>query len=482
MRTTIAFLTLLCGVFHGLAEAPAATMDAALAGVEPESVYRLCRQIAQPEFAGRLTGHPGFTAAARWAAERYAGWGLQPVDSANDFLQPFPAPHTVIDSAAMTLVLPGGEAAGPPREVALQAGQDFLPLLCSGTAERDAGLVFAGWGIHAPEAGYDDYAGVDVAGKFVLCFRGTPADPDERFTEHDQHRTRLRTALKMGAVGLIYIYLEVQANPNGLYQEGFLPAEISESVADRILAGIGTDSTRLRQELSGGGKPLSRPLPGRIRFKVESRHFPDSLGYNIAGWIEGSDPTLKAELIVVGAHFDHCGTHLGMHFPGANDNASGSAAVMEMARVVAALPKKPARSIAFVLFGGEETGLQGCHRFAEGLPYRFQKVAAMINLDMVGEGDGAWCGFSQHPELVQALDAADARLKLLRGRRPITRVGVRSSDFAPFFQRGIPCLNFSSNGPHQFYHQTGDSYYRINPDILADLARLTTLVLLHLAG
>lgn len=446
----------------------------------PISAYSICKTLAGPEYAGRLTGHPGYTAAARWAADQFRLWGMEPAFTGG-YLQPFPAPHTVLESAEAVLYLPGATPEAPEREVRLEPNKDYLPLSFSDSGDHTAGLVFAGWGIAAPELGYDDYAGIDPQGKFVLCFRGTPAD-DPRFTPHDEHRTRLRLARERGALGLVYIYEQPQMNTNGDWLAGFTPAEISYAVADQILAARSITAKDLRDDLRRYRRPLSFDLPGRLRLRVVSHHVPDSQGYNVAAFIPGADPTLRDECVIVGAHLDHCGPHLGFIYPGANDNASGSAVVMELARTMNLWPEKPRRTVVFVLFGGEETGLQGSHAFAAGLPYGLKRAAAMVNIDMAGAGDGAWCGYSAAPPAVlQAVEAADADAKLIGGKRAITRVGVRSSDFAPFFKLGIPCVSLSSDGPHLAYHEPGDTIYRINPEILGAMARLTAGIAANLA-
>jgi Zn-dependent M28 family amino/carboxypeptidase len=149
---------------------------------------------------------------------------------------------------------------------------------------------------------------------------------------------------------------------------------------------------------------------------------------------------------------------------------------MEIAQAFSALEKKPKRSVVFVLFGGEEMGLQGSTYFVEHVPEVFTNVDAMFNFDMVGAGDGAGCGISEKPAgLKIALEEANERVKILRRSRYLRRVGVRGSDYAAFFAAGIPCISFSSNGPHLSYHQPGDTIYRINPDIMADIARLAFL-------
>jgi hypothetical protein len=451
----------------------------ALNSIQPFDAYSITKQLASKEFAGRLTGHEGYTAAARWAAGRFKAWGLKPYNKEAGYLQPYPSPYVVVDQAEMTLyLLEKAEGAKEPavKEMKPQPERDFLPLLFSASGDHTGEMVFAGWGISAPEIGYDDYAGIEAKGKFVLCFRGTPDPADKRYEEHDHHRFRMKTAKDKGARGLIYIYDEISSNPNGDWIEGFTPAEVNYKIADLILQEKAITATELRKDLTTYKKPLSFPLQAKARLKVESRHFPDGIGYNVVGVAAGSDPALKAECLVIGGHFDHNGLHMGLLFPGADDNASGSAVVMEMAEAFSRLARKPRRSVVFVLFGGEEKGLMGSGYFTEHLPPGFTRVDAMFNFDMVGEGDRAGIGYSAaSPELKTLLEEADAHVKTLAGSRPIRGVGVRGSDHAPFFQKGIPCVSFHSNGPHLHYHQTGDTIYRINPDIMADIARLAFL-------
>ncbi len=202
----------------------------------------------------------------------------------------------------------------------------------------------------------------------------------------------------------------------------------------------------------------------------------------MVGFVEGSDPVLKSEFIVIGGHVDHCGRHMGRVFPGADDNASGSACVIAAARAFAALETPPKRSVLFALFGSEERGLIGSHLLADNLPPQAEKVAAMFNLDMEGEGDGVGAVHSPgRTELKDAIERADRCVGAVRRIREFRGVGVRSSDYAPFYLKEIPCIAFWSNGPHLHYHQPGDTIYRINPDMLADVSRLAFLTAYYLA-
>jgi hypothetical protein len=463
--------------------APAQTVDknlqSGLAAISPNEGYDIVKTLARPEYAGRLTGHPGYTAAAQWAGKKLASWGLKPISGRDGYLQPYASPYTVIDKAEMTLLLPDGpsDPAKAPvyKEMKLTPEKDFLPLLYSDSGERTGETVFAGWGISAPEIGYDDYAGLEVKGKFVICFRGTP-DRDPKYQHYDEHRTRMKTALDKGALGIVYVYEEIASNPNGDFLPGFTPAMISEKVMDAVLKDANAAAADLRKSLLTWKRPISFPLRAKIRLAVQSRHFPQAVGYNVVGFIEGSDPKLRRECVVIGGHFDHTGAHMGLLFPGADDNASGSATCMEAGKAFAALARKPKRSIVIALFGGEEMGLQGSTWFADHVPGPFDKVAGMLNFDMTGEGDGLWGAGSAEPaEFRKALEDADRSVHILRGLGVISGVGVRGSDFAPFFLKGIPTASLGSNGPHLAYHQTGDAIYRINPDIMADAAKLAFL-------
>lgn len=480
IRSLGIFALVLLLAASSIAQPPDKNLRDGLASINPAETYDIVKTLARPEYAGRLTGHPGYTAAAQWAAKKLAAWGLKPISGKDGYLQPYASPYTIIDKAEMTILLPDSPAdpakAPAYKEMKLVPEKDFLPLLYSDSGDRTAETVFAGWGISAPEIGYDDYAGLEVKGKFVLCYRGTPDENDKRYQSYDEHRTRMKTARDKGALGIVYVYDEIASNPNGDFLEGFTPAMIGPKVMDAILKDVNSTSADLKKSLTTWKRPVSFPLRAKIHLAVASRHFPQAVGYNVVGYIEGSDPKLRREGVIIGGHFDHTGAHMGLLFPGADDNASGSATVMEAGKAMAALAHKPKRSIIIALFGGEELGLQGSTWFSEHVPGPFDKVAGMFNFDMTGEGDGLWGGVPAEPaEFKGALEEADKSVKVLRGLGVIRGVGVRGSDFAPFFLQGIPAASLGSNGPHLAYHQTGDTIYRINPDIMADAAKVAFL-------
>ncbi|MDR2561850.1 MAG: M20/M25/M40 family metallo-hydrolase [Holophagales bacterium] len=419
-------------------------------------------RLSEKDMAGRLTGQPGFTVAASWTLSQFKALGLK------GQLQQYIQPHSVLD---------GGKMLASVKEEKLEAEilKDFFPLLFSDSGQASGGSVFVGWGIHAPELGYDDYAGIDAKGKFVVCFRGTP-DNDTKWVYHDEHRTRMKVASQKGALGLIYVYPSVIAHPNGDLIPDFFASMISDAYFDKLLAiEEGTTSQELQKQLRETKKPASLNLNAHFDISVKARHFPKAQGYNAVAWLDGSDPELKSECVVIGAHLDGVGDHLGLRFPAAEDNASGSAVVLEIAKAFAKNGKRPKSSVVFALFGSEEQGGQGSAHFVANLPPQFKKMAAFINFDMVGIGTKLNIGMNNQMEQYrELLDSCDDSLSVLGNIRPIRAIGVRSGDIVPFFNKGVPLVSLSSNGPRppDLYHLPGDTPNLVQADLMEKISKL----------
>ncbi len=467
-----------------------------LSVIKWSSVYDYNRTLASDRFGGRYDADPAFMEMARWAAGKYREWGLKPLNAKEGYFQSYAFPYTVVDQAEVTVYVPEKKAepsgaknrrqmfgpppapAGPPVliEKKLEPVTDFLPFTSSGTGTVEkAEIVFVGYGLSAPELGYDDYAGVDVKGKFVLCFSGSPEPRDKFEAVRDKV---VKTAAAKGALGIIRIGAPLGNPGGGNWVEGFQSVMISNEVVDQMLSEKGLTSENLLGDLQLYQKPLSFPLSSKISCKTVSRHFPDGKSCNIIGWIEGSDPKLREEVVIYGAHVDHIGRHMGLLFPGADDNASGSAVVMQIAEAFAKMGRRPKRSVAFALLSGEEYGLLGAQQLARNLPPQFKKVDVMINFDMVGEGDGAAAVCSPFPaELKKCIEQAGSSTGVLnqpvRENQPKRMGGTDHTAFAVILN--CPTAAFFSNGPHLHYHLPGDKIYRINPDIMADIARVAYL-------
>ena len=453
---------LLFCLFISFASAQDQALEQAVETINHEDVYNFCRTLASPEFEGRYPSHQGYHAAAKWAAANFTEWGLKPISEEVGFLQPYPCPITFQDEAAMTLIF-------PEREVELEVESEFLPYLTSGSGSGEVEVVFAGWGVSAPEAGYDDFANIDVKGKFVMFFSGSPRSDDPRLREwlSRNRSSAINTAREKGAVGILSISTkEPIVSPGGRsYLEDFCNVRISDKVADMLLEEKGVTSVQLKQNLTNFQAPISFPLGAKVKYRLKSRHISDGMSYNIVGYVEGSDPELKKECFYMFAHFDHFGPHYGRMFYGANDNASGSAVVMQLAKAFGQLPKKPKRSMVFVLFTAEELGL-GTSYFTNDLPAQFTKIDGVFNYDMVGVGDYVNLNLNAQPAgFKELVEEADKSYKIVRGSQSS---GGSSRDY--------PYLYFASAGGHtryEFYHRSSDTIYRINPEIMFNISRLS---------
>jgi hypothetical protein len=444
--------------------------------IKAEDTYALVKAMVSPEFGGRFSGSPKFALATKWAASKFQAMGLKPMDARNGFLQAYPTPFATVEQGKLDVIQGATHsAAAVPRQ--------FMPMIFSDSGAVKAETVFVGWAIHAPELGYDDYAGVDVKGKIVLCFRGTP-DRDPKWVPHDAHRYRMKTAHEQGAVGLVYIQPEVMVNNNSDLIKGFFQALINEDLADQIFKDKGTSVAALKQQMAASKTPVSMPLTAVFDLMVKTTYVANSTGHNVVGYVEGSDPVLRDEFVVVGAHFDAVGEQLGLFFPGADDNGSGSAVVMEAAEAFAKNGVRPKRSVMFVLFGGEETGSTGADFFVAHLPAPVKKVSCLLNFDMEGVGDKARTMMSAPLMATRdLLEKADAGLDLVDNVGETQSVGNRSGDITPFFKTGVPVAAIMSNGrrPAFSYHLPGDALEIVQPALMANIARLTYRYAFYLA-
>lgn len=213
-------------------------------------------------------------------------------------------------------------------------------------------MIYVGFGISAPELNYDDYSNIDVKGKIVLLKPVCHTHNDstlQKWEPYSYHRYKFQRAKELGATGLLYV--SKIANPNTSYLEGFVYAYIGETVAEELFAGTGQKYAETHAAIVKNIKPDSFLLNKKVRISASTNYFPDSRSCNVIGMIEGSDPILKNEAIIIGGHLDAVGSP-GCLFPGALDNASGSADILAAAKALATSEVKPARTVIFVFFGG----------------------------------------------------------------------------------------------------------------------------------
>lgn len=441
--------------------------------------------LASDDMAGRRAGTPGAERAARYVVRQFQEAGLEAPPGEPTYLQPFDFSVGVELGPDNRLVLQHGSRL----PTIFTPGLDFLPLGGSVSDRIVQPVVFAGYGISAPSIGYDDYAGLDVRGKIVLALRYAPGgdDPGGRFGRYLSERYKAATAEAKGARAILFVNppateeidrlipFEVDERPGSL---GIVALAVTQGVARRIAAVGGHDLSLLQHEIDTAGKPASTGFGEAVlnlRVDVRSR---TRTTYNVIGIVPGRDPDLAREAVVVGAHYDGLGLGgpgsldpvPGEIHNGADDNASGVAAVLEMARFFAYPTNRPDRTVVFVAFGAEEEGMLGSAKFVSDPPVPLDRVAAMVNMDMIGRlrdeltvyGTGSSAAW---PELL-----ADADRHLDIPLRPIPD-SYGPSDQAAFYQRQVPVVSFFT-GVHPDYHRSTDDADRVNEKGLFAVTRL----------
>ena len=483
-----AFWTLLLGVLPLFAQAPKLD-DAALSafhGIASQELYAWVDTLASDAFDGRLTGTPGYDASARWLARYLAAWGVAPLGDDGTYFQSFDLAYTEVSpDHFVRLHLPSGQG-----EVvkSYRYWDEYFPGATSGSGEVKAPVVYVGYGITAPELGYDEYAGLDVKGKIVLVEREVPVNPDKdpkRFKAwrpYSFHQYKLENAVRHGAAGMLYNYGPI-VNPNNAYAEGFVYAHVGRAVVADLFAGTGRDHAEALRRIAKERKPQSFKTGKTVSLRMTTTHHPDGRGHNVLGMIPGSDPALKDEVILLGGHLDHLGRCHEL-IPGANDNASAVAVIMAVAKALktSGIPLK--RSVGLAFFGAEEQALLGSDFFLKHPPVPLQNTLCLLNLDGVGAGDRLFALAGENfPALWAYVDSANARYvhRPLETNYFFNRARPRL-DAARFLWAGVPSLSFSASGRDSHYHTPGDDLSVIDAETLEDLAKILFVAVLDMAN
>ena len=435
-------------------------------------------KLSSPKFQGRQAGTPGGEKSARFVAERFKALDLAPViqgtdqPSVQEWFQYTSLTATKLLAPALVNFFPT-QNQGNVTSVGLQNGEDYIPVLDSPAVNLTAQVVFVGYGISDPARGIDDYQDVNVQNRIVLFFRGKPPTYSRWIT----HEEKAQMAQEKGAAGYVTItgpQLNRYEARKGL---GQIPLAIySTTPENRPIPGFWLNGKSLDQQLAtlqesleslqdqanaNPGK-VSRPLPIVAHLSWDIRQVSGTL-MNVLGILPGQDPILGEEIILIGAHRDHFGEQAGLRFPGADDNASGTAVMLEVARHLTKDAKKPKRSILFVSFDGEERGLLGSRRYVNDPTFPLDRTVTMINLDHVGVGDGTLTvGVTRLDKSIpkQAAKHAGLTEKIkLYGYFP-------GGDHVPFYEKEVPTITVVSAGIHPSFHQPSDTAEGIDPDIV----------------
>lgn len=453
--------------------------------------------LASDSLGGREVGTPGITEAERYIAGTFDLLGLDPLPGRDDYFLEFTLYRGGYDARSTRLAV---RSDGKTLEAL--PGEDFRPFDFSATGALEGELVFAGYGITAPEYGYDDYEGMEVEGKIVLLLRHEPFSPagSEYFqgadlTRHSLFLTKAENAGIHGAAGMLLVTdpqsstgaedfrlqgpLALERASLGRYRPDRQPIaaiHISQGFAQKILDASGVELRELQRSLDRGSAPSSlQPGAATVMLNVATEQSAEEIrARNVAALLPGSDPILRDQWILIGAHHDHLGTFSGdgdTVFNGADDNASGTAGVLALAGVLSEMDPPPSRSIVFATFSGEERGLLGSRKMASD-QIETDKIVLMINLDMIGRNPDQplqVMGSSSSPELQDLLEEAnrEQQLSLRFSGGPEAAV----SDYDPFHRLGIPFLFFFT-GMHEDYHGTDDEADRLSYPRLAEVVRL----------
>ena len=440
------------------------------APISPHRLVQTARELSG--FEGRQTGTPGGSAAEGYIAKRLPEAGLQTF------------PLTTIQVVTPLDVKIESDRQSRP----LINGKDFIPVLSGHSASLSAlPIVFVGYGLADPANHFDDYEGVSVTGKVVLFLRGQPSAYPGRVTHQDKVRiARAKgAAAYLTATGPLLSSYErrrgLSQRPMALYAETApaLPGLwIDPTVADILLEPAHTSLESFQTEADSPLVRRSLETGSRLSIKMEQRQV-TAQATNLWAFWPGSDPNLRDEIVILGAHYDHFGTQAGTVFPGADDNASGTAVILEIARVLAAAEFRTKRSILFMAFAGEEQGLVGSRNYIFHPVRPLSRTRAMINVDHAGVGNGrVTVGLSRIER--STAEAAGERAAILD---QLDLVGLfPGGDHVPFAEAGIPTAAIVSSGPHPDFHQPSDTGEKIKPDILAGVTRYTLSLLLILAN
>ncbi len=463
------------------AQNPSHPMLAATRDIQSAELMAIVEELAADKYEGRLTGSPGYDLAAGYVADYFEDLGLQKSYGEDGYYQFFDCPYTlVLPDCSLVLHERDGD-------VNYRYYDEFMPGSTSASGKLTAEVVFAGYGISAPELGYDDYAGIDVRGKIVLIRPEAPVSPsigEKEFLpwlNFSTHQYKMQNALNHGVAGILYHYGPL-ANTNNEYHEGLLLTMVGAKAVEDLFAGSGKEYQKVVDGIHADLKPASMSLGKKVSIENSTIHYPDAIGMNVIGILPGSDPELKDEAIIIGGHLDHCGKCWEV-CPGANDNASGIAVMLGVAKAMVKSGLKFKRTIIFMGIGGEESGLLGAKKYISDPLWPSAKTVGMLNLDSVGVGPNlAVSGGKSIPALFTAIERANNLfVHRVLSASELNLAGRPRTDAAVFNRAGIPALSFSSYGGHGAYHTPADAPDLIWPETLEDLATLLTIAVAELA-
>ena len=467
----------------------------ALSAVE---YFKHVRFLASDDLKGRGNGSPELQRASEYIANQFRALGLKPAGDKGTWFENFQ--------------ITTGTAYGPHNalnidNLKLKIDADFEPLSISLAAQVDGPLVFAGYGITAPDLQWDDYAGMDVKGKIVVVLRHEPQemDPNSRFdgknmTSHATFMNKAINARQHGARAVLFI-----TDPNnhpedkdtmaaamrdlGAEDSGIVALRISRASVAAAFEKTGKSISTVQQEMDSKFKPESFDLKSSVHLVTDISRIRKTV-HNVMAALPGTDSQLRNEWVVVGAHYDHLGlgdenslapSQIGQIHHGADDNASGTAGVLEFARLASLHKQAFQRSILFMTFAGEENGLLGSNYFVNHPTVPLNSIVGMINMDMIGRVNNNHLnvlGVGTSPEFKSWIEEFN---KTVGFQINFSASGHEGSDHISFDGKHIPILFFFS-GLHSDYHRPSDTADKINSEGAVSVLALVAMSAERLAN
>ncbi len=446
--------------------------------------------LASDSLKGRDTPSTELNIAAKYIASEFAKSNIKPVDGS--YFQTVHMGKISLATDNLLKINIGG------KEKSYKIKSQFVPFEMTANKTATAPLVFAGYGIDAPEYGYNDYENLDVKDKIVLILKHEPGEDDplskfnsKKATKYSTIKEKVNTAIDHGAAGVLVVQDPLNhmlLSPTGFpwpSLSGFIPMDVlpltllsdekdkipSAEVGEDVVVDLFGSIEKLKEiqlAIDKSFKTNSFPITDAIVSLKTDTFIKQMISNNVVGYAEGNDPKLKDEFVIIGAHYDHVG-YKKNHNPGedyiyngADDNASGTAAMISAARAFGTASLKPKRSILFIAFCGEEKGLFGSRYYVDNPLIPLQKTIAMLNIDMIGRNsiDSLYIyGYSKSPGLKQVVEEANKMTKFtLIFNENLLQGG---SDHMSFMQKKVPSIFFHS-GTENEYHTVHDEAGLIN--------------------
>ena len=427
------------------------------------------QDLASDQMLGRKSGQKGGVLGEEYIASRLKEWGVEPGGENGTYFHHFRFNHVDLESG------PSLEIESKEKKRNFWYKDGWRVWRYSGSGNFKSEIIFVGYGIHAPEKGYDDFADLDLKGKIAFLILETSHSLNERLGKKVEIQNRVKAIQNQGAFGVMMCPSPERGNrailgglDGNCYDAEFVILRIESNVADFVFKDCDTELPYLVQKMDKQQRPLTYRTGVLASVFVKAMFDPHRPARNVMGRITGNDPILKDEYIIIAAHMDHLGINpWGEVFNGANDNASGTAVAMEIARVLSLQKVKLKRTVIFFLWAAEEQGFTGLKEYCKRPVYPLEKTVLYMTMDMVGHGNGKVkvSGAHYRPDLWEFLNK-NISPEVLEHIIQNPKFSRRLPNWEPLLPTGVARMGFHTDGYHFKYHQSRDDADLIQPELL----------------